>query len=120
MSAVVAAGLFIEESVVQVEDAIAREQIKTGELTCGCGKPVRYMVGMNPEVWACNKHFRCLTYDELVMKRAELYAQLREAKKYCTKLLDLQSQAGRNFTGNHEFCEAADWREVWRFIQTLP
>lgn len=105
---------------MQVEDAETREKIRMGQLLCGCGKPVRYMVGTQPEVWACNKYFRCLTYDELVTKRAEQHAQLREAKKYCTKLLDLQANAGRNFTGNHDFCEAADWRELWRSIQTLP
>ncbi len=105
---------------MQVEDVETREKIRAGALTCGCGKLVRYMVGTNPEVWACNKHFRCLTYDELVTKRAEMYAQLQEARKYCTKLLDLQALAGRGFTGNHEFGEAADWRELWRFIQTLP
>ena len=105
---------------MQVEAADTREKIRTGEVTCGCGKPVQYMVGANPEVFACNKYFRCLTYDELVTKRRELYAQLQEARKYCTKLLDLQALAGRGFTGNHEFGEAADWRELWRFIQTLP
>lgn len=105
---------------MQVEDAETREKIRTGELTCGCGKPVRYMVGTTPEVWACNKYGRCLTYDELVTKRAEMYAQLQEARKYCTKLLDLQALAGRGFNGNHEFGEAADWRELWRFVQSLP
>ena len=105
---------------MQVEDAETREKSRTGALTCGCGKPVLYMVGTSPEVWACNKYFKCLNRDALVVRVEELQKKLMEAKKYCTKLLDLQSHAGRNFTGNHEFDEAADWRELWRFIQTLP
>jgi hypothetical protein len=28
---------------------------------CGCGKPIRYMT---PSGDACNKHVRCLTYEE--------------------------------------------------------
>ena len=61
-----------------------------------------------------------VTRESLILKLEEQQAKLLEAKKYCTKLLDLQSHAGRNLTGQHEFCEAADWRELWRFIQTLP
>lgn len=105
---------------MQVENVVDTEKRQPAEALCGCGRPVRYMVGTNPEVLACNKYARCLTYDELVTKRRELYAQLQEARKYCTKLLDLQTLAGRGFNGNHEFEQAADWRELWRFIQTLP
>lgn len=105
---------------MQVEDVEHTDTAQPETPLCGCGRPVAYMVGTNPEVLACNTHGRCLTYDELVTKRREMYAQLQEARKYCTKLLDLQAMAGRGFTGNHEFGEAADWRELWRFIQTLP
>lgn len=33
----------------------------------GCGKPILYQVGVNGEnkpIFACNKHFRCPTYEE--------------------------------------------------------
>lgn len=60
------------------------------------------------------------TVAELQLRLEEAYAKLREAKQYCNKLLDLQTNAARGFNGNHEFVEAADWRELWRFIQTLP
>lgn len=105
---------------MQVEAGVSEESCNPEKALCGCGRPIQYMVSANPEVLACNKYARCLTYDELVTKRMEMYSQLQEARKYCTKLLDLQALAGRGFTGNHEFGEAADWRELWRFIQTLP
>ncbi|MDQ4121685.1 MAG: hypothetical protein M3209_09595 [Acidobacteriota bacterium] len=34
---------------------------------CGCGKPVRYQVGTDADrkpIFACNKFFRCPTYEE--------------------------------------------------------
>ena len=34
-------------------------------IKCGCGKPVRYMMGDSFENGACNKYKRCRTYDEL-------------------------------------------------------
>jgi hypothetical protein len=45
--------------------------------TCGCGKPVRYMV--EDGVFACNRHFQCLTYKELVYARFTEY-QVAKAK----------------------------------------
>ena len=35
------------------------------DMKCGCGKPVRYMMGDSFENGACNKYKRCRTYDEL-------------------------------------------------------
>lgn len=105
---------------MRIEDAETREKIRAGELMCGCGKPIQYMVAMDPEVYACNKYFRCPTREELVVRVEELQKKLYEAKKYCTALLDLKARTGRGFNGTHEFEEAADWRELWRFIQTLP
>lgn len=42
------------------EADIARQT--AAQLTCGCGKPVRYMV--SPHLGSCNKHFRCPGPDE--------------------------------------------------------
>ena len=47
-------------------------------IKCGCGKPVRYMMGDSFENGACNKYKRCRTYDEL---EAELRtSRLRELR----------------------------------------
>ena len=35
------------------------------DMKCGCGKPVRYMMGDSFENGACNKYKRCRTYEEL-------------------------------------------------------
>lgn len=53
---------------------------------CGCGNPVRYLTSNG---WACNKHFRCLTREELVeayakaMHELELYRMFDYYAELC-------------------------------------
>ena len=47
---------------------------------CGCGKPVRYMIGGTEG--ACNRYMRCLTYEDLIValvKSNETIHHLRTA-----------------------------------------
>lgn len=62
-------------------------------MTCGCGKPVRYMVA--DEKFACNKHFRCLNRDEAVeaLKLANTLIAELEAENESLKLQLRQTEA---------------------------
>lgn len=55
---------------------------------CGCGRPVRYMT---PSGYACNKHMRCLTYEEQG-------AALRQANTQILNLLALIHRDGGHHT----------------------
>lgn len=54
-----------EDLEVKNEDGAKCGKSDLSALLCGCGKPVRYMMGGNFENGSCNKYMRCLTYDEL-------------------------------------------------------
>ncbi len=57
----------------------------TDKELCGCGKPVRYILGLTGNttlpIGSCNKYSRCLSYSELealAQKRKEMIVELLE------------------------------------------
>ncbi len=65
---------------------------------CGCGRPVRYMT---PSGYACNKHMRCLTYEEQG-------AALRQANTQMLNLLALIHRDGGHHTDSVGIDRAID------------
>lgn len=45
---------------------------------CGCGKPALYMIAGEQVTYACNKHVRCPSWDELNAKLIETTTSIGE------------------------------------------
>lgn len=54
------------------------------EYMCDCGKPTKYQT--SDFKWACNKHMRCPSYNELAKANDELFSDM-SALLYATKQL---------------------------------
>ncbi|HEX8564100.1 MAG TPA: hypothetical protein VF648_00430 [Pyrinomonadaceae bacterium] len=55
---------------------------------CGCGKPILYQVGKDADskpIFACNKFFRCPTYEE----QAKMLIEARQIIMYGLSLIKL-------------------------------
>jgi len=83
--------------------------INTTKETCGCGKPIRYIIpGTDASLTgSCNKYGRCPTYEELLTKNKEQQEKLTQAKKEIQELL--------NYVTN----KISIYR-ITEFIKTLP
>lgn len=60
-----------------VKDALNKPSVN--DEVCGCGKPCRYQSVADGRS-ACNKYFRCPTYDELVQENIRLNRELSRLK----------------------------------------
>ena len=86
----------------------------TDKALCGCGKPVRYMVGgtSNPSMtdYSCNKYSRCLSYTEL-----EALAQKR--KEMIIELLDMSFALYLYRDGTHQYDSAVAKFEEFNLLR---
>jgi hypothetical protein len=68
---------------------------------CGCGRPAEYTIGIDQHgqyIHACNKHGRCLSYDQQIERIVELKNKLSKADalvRKANKIFNFNSAAHR-------------------------
>lgn len=81
---------------------------------CGCGKPVRYILGLTGNTTiptgSCNKYSRCLSYTEL-----EALAQKR--KEMIVELLDMSFSLYLYRDGTHQYDSAVAKFEEFNLLR---
>lgn len=65
------------------------------ELLCGCGCPGRYVqiAADKSEIYSCNKHQRCPTYEELRCEVRDLQIETRVYKKHLEQIVSEDGMA---------------------------